>query len=74
MSGNRSMKVTTCYFDREQYTSLRLLSRYTKIPMAALIREGIDYVLERRDLELKKALKARESHAAEAAEVSGSRD
>lgn len=74
MSDNRSMKVTTCYLDREQYTSLRLLSRYTKVPMAALIREGIDCVLERRDPELKKALKAREGHVAEAAEVSGVRD
>lgn len=40
--------MTTCYFEREQYNTLRLLSRTSKIPMAVLIREGVDLVLEQR--------------------------
>lgn len=44
--------MTTCYFEREQYNTLRLLSRTSKIPMAVLIREGVELVLERRRAQL----------------------
>jgi predicted DNA-binding protein len=36
---------TTVYLEAEQEENLKLLSRRTKVPMAAYIREGIDMML-----------------------------
>jgi len=44
---SRKKVATTIYITSEQDTQLKLLSQATGMPMAELIREGIDYVLER---------------------------
>jgi len=43
----RRKVATTIYITNEQDKHLKLLSQATGMPMAELIRQGIDYVLER---------------------------
>lgn len=39
---------TTCYLRQDQLEALRVLNEYSRVPVAALIREGVDMVLEER--------------------------
>lgn len=39
---------TTIYLDPEQAEQLKLISEQTKVPVAALVREGIDLMLAKR--------------------------
>lgn len=39
---------TTCYLRQEQLEALRRLNRKSRVPIAVLIREGVDMVLEER--------------------------
>lgn len=45
----RHKVMTTCYLDREQAAELRELSARTRIPVAALVRAGVNLVLSRGD-------------------------
>jgi hypothetical protein len=36
----------TCYFDPSQLTELRRLNRQLQVPVAAMVREGVDLVIE----------------------------
>ena len=44
-------RATTCYLERRQLDQLRALSNATKVPVAELIRQGIDRILEREESE-----------------------
>ena len=39
---------TTCYLRQDQLEALRVLNKQSRVPVAALIREGVDMVLEER--------------------------
>ena len=39
---------TTCYLRQDQLDALRVLNEHSRVPVAALIREGVDMVLEER--------------------------
>lgn len=39
---------TTCYLRQDQLDALRVLNEQSRVPVAALIREGVDMVLEAR--------------------------
>jgi len=44
---NQKKLSTTIYITEEQNEKLKRLSRFTKVPMAEYVRQGIDLVLER---------------------------
>jgi len=44
--GSSRMESTTVYLERDQLARLRVLYSKTKVPMAEIIREGVDRVLE----------------------------
>ena len=48
----RRKRLFTCYLEQDQIETLRSLHENTKIPMAVLIREGIDLLFEHRSDQL----------------------
>ena len=48
----RKKLMTTCYIRADQDEALHAIRKKTKIPIAVLIREGIDLMLEYRNEEL----------------------
>lgn len=48
----RQKKMITCYVTRDQDEAIRRIHDATKVPMAVLIREGLDLMIERRQSNL----------------------
>lgn len=51
----RNKKQFSCYIEVSQFESLVAMNAATKIPMAVLVREGIDLMLKKRANQLKEA-------------------
>lgn len=45
------MRATTCYLEARQLRQLKELGKLMRVPVAELIRQGIDKILERKEQE-----------------------